>query len=69
MTAPPCPHGIDAGECPACAQEQYDRDLAVRTASRDPETVETWRAEFESWLASAVVAIACRDQIPEEVYP
>lgn len=51
ITITRCPHGIDAATCPACAQEQFDTHVAVQLASRDPQTVDDLRFEFEQWLS------------------
>jgi hypothetical protein len=50
-----CPHGLRPfhdPDCPACMQDQRDEIEAVELASRDPETVDGWRRDFECWYAS-----------------
>lgn len=47
-----CEHLVDKDTCPACAEIAYQEHMAIIAASRDPETVESLKQQFDDWLLS-----------------
>ena len=46
-----CRHGRHLLECGPCVKELADEHDAILLASRDPEEVDDWRHDYESWVA------------------